>query len=532
MTGSLTPHRRATLPPDLLPEDWRLGRYVVRFKVAQGGMGAVYLAQLETHAGFRKWVALKTIDERLANDRNFVKMFLAEARLTAKIDHPNVCTVFDFGEEKGTYYLAMEYLAGESLSTLSKRASMGHGVPIPVAAKIIADAARGLHAAHELKLDDGTPANVVHRDISPQNIFVLYDGIAKVVDFGVAYISEGIDRAGFLAGKKPYMSPEQMRLDPIDRRSDIWSLGVVLWETTVGQRLFRRDSDEAIEEAILREAIPGPRVYNAHYPRELEAIVMKALARDREQRFQTAAEFARAIEQYLATASETAGVDEVRAVMHEYFGDRMQAREMQIRARSQDAFGAIPDDETTRAPGPETIRADVAAPRLGRTSKREPSRALNVLGWIFTALLVAGMLGGAGYWVWTMPAATPIARVDPRVIPLLEAEAGALADASIAVILAQPASVDSGVPRLLPPVTTPTRNVPRNAGFLTIVGGQSGGDVSEGSTLLGVLPVRRLPLAPGRHVIRVHTGPGAVTRTVIVRVQSGQEITQRFPAVP
>jgi hypothetical protein len=218
--------------------------------------------------------------------------------------------------------------------------------------------------------------------------------------------------------------------------------------------------------------------------------------------------------------------------MHEYFGDRMQAREMQIRARSQDAFGAIPDDETTRAPGPETIRADVAAPRLGRTSKREPSRALNVLGWIFTALLVAGMLGGAGYWVWTMPAATPIARVDPRVIPLLEAEAGALADASIAVILAQPASVDSGVPRLLPPVTTPTRNVPRNAGFLTIVGGQSGGDVSEGSTLLGVLPVRRLPLAPGRHVIRVHTGPGAVTRTVIVRVQSGQEITQRFPAVP
>lgn len=533
MTSSLTPPQRTTLPPDLVPEDWRLGRYVIRFKIAQGGMGAVYLAQLETHAGFRKWVALKTIDERLAKDRNFVKMFLAEARLTAKIDHPNVCTVFDFGEEKGTYYLAMEYLAGESLSTLNKRASMGHGIPIPVAAKIIADAARGLHAAHELKLDDGSPANVVHRDVSPQNIFVLYDGIAKIVDFGVAYVGEGHDRVAFFAGKKPYMSPEQLKHEPVDRRSDIWSLGVVLWETTVGQRLFRRDSDAATEEAILHEAIPGPRVYKPHYPRELEAIVMKALARDREQRFQTAAEFARAIEQYLATASETAGVDEVRAVMHEYFSDRMQARAMQIRARAQDPFGAIPDDETTRVPGAEPLRAEVAAPRLGRGAYQEPSRARNVLSWIGTALLVTGMLGGTGYWVWTMPAATPIARVDPRVTPLVQPEAGTSIDASVvAPSLAQATSADAVAPPMERPTHTSTRNVPRNPGFLTIVGGQVGGQVSEGSTLLGVLPIRRLPLAPGRHVIRVNTGPGAITRTVIVRVRSGQEITQRFAPVP
>ncbi len=520
VTGSL-PSRRATMPPDLQPEDWRLGRYVVRFKVAQGGMGAVYLAQLETQASFRKWVALKTIDERLAKDRNFVKMFLAEARLTAKIDHPNVCTVFDFGEEKGTYYLAMEYLAGESLSTLAKRAGMGHGIPIPVAAKIIADAARGLHAAHELKLDDGSPANVVHRDVSPQNIFVLYDGIAKVVDFGVAFVGEGQDRAGFLAGKRPYMSPEQLSLQPIDRRSDLWSLGVVLWECTVGQRLFRRDNDEATEEAILRDSIPGPRVYNAGYPRELEAIVMKALSRDREQRFQSAAELARALEQYLANSGETVGVDEVRAVMHEYFGDRMQAREMQIRARTQDAFGAIPDDEATHAPGPGTVRIDVAAPRLGRAAKREPSRALNVLGWMFTALLVAGMVGGAGYWVWTMPAATPMARVDPRVIPLVEASV----DDDASALGTAPRGDASTV--VVPPIAV--RVAPANAGYLTITGGQVGGLVSEGSTLFGALPLRRYPLAPGRHVIRVETGPGATTRTVIINVQTGREFTQRFP---
>lgn len=522
-TGSL-PTRRATMPPDLLPEDWRLGRYVVRFKVAQGGMGAVYLAQLETQANFRKWVALKTIDERLAKDRNFVKMFLAEARLTAKIDHPNVCTVFDFGEEKGTYFLAMEYLAGESLSTLAKRAGMGHGIPIPVAAKIIADAARGLHAAHELRFDDGSPANVVHRDVSPQNIFVLYDGIAKVVDFGVAFVGEGKDRAGFLAGKRPYMSPEQLRLEPIDRRSDLWSLGVCLWEVTVGQRLFRRDNDEAIEDAILRDAIPGPRVYNASYPRELEAIVMKALARDRDQRFQSAAEMARALEQYLATAGDGAGVDEVRAVMHEYFADRMQARDAQIRARSQDAFGEIPDEETTHAPGPATMRMDVAAPRLGKNQTQEPSRALNVIGWLLTLVLVAGMIGGAGYWVYTMPAATPRERVDPRVIPLVEAGA---ADAETAGgSLPDVAAINVAVP----PVRV--RTPPPNAGYLTVTGGQPGGLVSEGSTLMGALPLRRYPLAPGRHVVRVETGPGTVTRTVVVMISTGRETAQRFPTPP
>ncbi|MBL8685616.1 MAG: serine/threonine protein kinase [Myxococcales bacterium] len=517
---SSAPVRRATLPPDLVPEDWRLGRYVVRFKVAQGGMGAVYLAQLETQAGFRKWVALKTIDERLAKDRNFVRMFLAEARLTAKIDHPNVCTVFDFGEEKGTYFLAMEYLAGESLSTLTKRASAGHGVPVAVAAKIIADAARGLHAAHELKLDDGSPANVVHRDVSPQNIFVLYDGVAKVVDFGVAFVGEGPDRAGFLAGKRPYMSPEQLKLNPIDRRSDIWSLGVVLWEATTGQRLFRRESDEATEEAILNEAIPGPRVYHAGYPRELEAIVMKALARKPEDRFQTAAELARAIEQYLALSGEAVGVDEVRAVMHEYFGARMAAREMQIRARSQDAFGGLPDEDATHAPGPGTMRVDVAAPRLGRNEKAPPTALRNAIGWIFTAMLVVGLVAGAGYFVWTMPAATPPPRIDPRVIPL--AEAGFAGPTTVP-------SADAG------PVVVPVSNVsvrprPLNAGFITVTGGGAGGLVFEGGTLLGAMPLNRYPLAPGRHLIRVEPSPGAAIRTLVVNVQTGRETTHRFPS--
>jgi serine/threonine protein kinase len=519
--------RRATLPPDLMPEDWRLGRYVVRFKIAQGGMGAVYLAQLETQGGFRKWVALKTIDERFAKDRSFVRLFLEEARLTARIDHPNVCTVFDFGEERGTYYLAMEYLAGESLNALIRRAGAAGGVPIHVAARILADAARGLHAAHELRLDDGTPARVVHRDISPQNIFVLYDGIAKIVDFGVASTITHHESAGMFAGKRAYMSPEQLTLQPIDRRSDLWSLGVVLWESTVGHRLFRRETDEATDEAVLRDPIPGPRVLRPDYPTALEAVVRKALARDPSQRFQTAAEMARALDQYLAGIGEPSGVDEVREVMHTHFGERMHSRELQIRARAQDPFGQLPDEEPTRdaqrPTTPPTERIDVQRPRLGSAKASASARIRRALGWVFTFALIAAMVAGALVLVLRMPESRPPPPVDPRVIPLVE---GGLVGPGV------DRSDAGATPAVIVAVPVRAPRPPANAGFLTIRGGRRGGYVSEGSARLGTLPLQRLALAPGRHTIRVETGPGPVVRTLVVYIRQGAERVERFPDVP
>jgi hypothetical protein len=358
---------------------------------------------------------------------------------------------------------------------------------------------------------------------------VLYDGVAKVVDFGVAYSDGAQDRAGLFAGKRPYMSPEQLLMQPIDRRSDLWSLGVVLWEATVGQRLFRRDSDDATEEAILRESIPGPRVYRGDYPRELEAVVMKALARDPSQRYQTAAELARALEGYLASTGTPAGVDEVRAVMQEYFGDRMAAREMQIRARSQDAFGAIPEGESTHAAGAPTTRLDVAAPRLGKNKPKEVSTFRNVLGWIVTLALVAGMVGGGVYFVWTMPDVKPRPPVDPRVIPLVEAGDNDASEREHNGRRAPPASDAAAAPRVLTPSIVPVRRAPANAGYLTITGGRRGGYVSEGGFQLGALPLQHFPLAPGRHLIRVETGPGDVTRTLIVNIQTGGEVVQRYP---
>lgn len=514
------------MPPDLLPEDWRLGRYVVRFKIAQGGMGAVYLAQLETSAGFKKWVALKTIDEKMANDRTFIKMFMDEARLNARIDHPNVCTVFDFGEEKGTYFLAMEYLHGESLNTLIRRASGEQQLlPLPVVARIIADAARGLHAAHEMRLDDGTPARLVHRDISPHNVFVLYDGVSKVVDFGVAHTASANERTGMLAGKLPYMSPEQLQMQPIDRRSDIWSLGVVLWEASLGQRLFKRDTDEATEDAVLKEAIAGPRVYRAGYPRELENIVMKALSRDISQRFQTAAEMARALETYLANTGQTAGVDEVGEVMRHHFAERMASRDRSIRSVSVDHFGPMPDDDATRAPGPATIRMEVNPPRLGGTTDRKPSRILGALGTVASALFGIALIGGAGYMLWKTPRAEPRPRENAPIVPFVQNDSYANN--------AGTGAGDAGgwSQRVMVPTIVP-RQVPANAGYLTVRGGMPGGMVSEGGLMFGTLPLRRFPLAPGRHLVRVQTGPGATTRTLIVNIRSGSEFVQSYPSVP
>jgi serine/threonine-protein kinase len=501
-----------------------MGRYVVRFKIAQGGMGAVYLAQLETSAGFKKWVALKTIDEKMAKDRLFIKMFMDEARLTARIDHPNVCTVFDFGEEKGTYFLAMEYLHGESLNTLMRRAtSAQQQLPLPVVARIIADAARGLHAAHEMRLDDGTPARLVHRDISPHNVFVLYDGVAKVVDFGVAHLGHSHDRAGTLAGKLPYMSPEQLRLEPIDRRSDIWSLGVVLWEASLGQRLFKRDTDEATEDAVLKEAIAGPRVYRAGYTRELEGIVMKALARDVTQRFQTAAEMARALEQYLATCGEPTGMDEVAAVMQLHFAERIASRDRSIRSVSVDQFGPMPDDDTTRAPGPATIRMEVNPPRLGGTAERKPSRIWGVLGTLLSAAFGLSLIGGAAYMLWKTPRVEHPSQEHSSIVPFL-----GQSENHGTTTVASDAAVPTWAPRVVVQ-TVNTRVVPANAGYLTIQGGVRGGTVSEGGLMFGTLPLRRFALGPGRHVIRVQTGPGATTRTLIANIRPGSEFVQTYP---
>jgi len=262
----------------------------------------VWAARLKGSRGFQKIVAVKTMLPKLGEDPQFEKMFLDEASLASRIHHPNVVEVLDLGEENAVLFIAMEWLDGAPLNQVMKAAKTASGIPIPVAMHIMTHAAEGLHAAHELRDDSGKLIGLVHRDVSPQNILVGYDGFTKMVDFGLAKataLGDGATRAGQLKGKISYMAPEQVKGEPLDRRADVFALGVVLYAVTTGKHPFRRESEGATLFAISApEPAPSPSRFMT-YPEPLEAVLMKAIAKDPNQRYSSALEFARALEQTL-----------------------------------------------------------------------------------------------------------------------------------------------------------------------------------------------------------------------------------------
>ncbi len=311
-----------------------LGRYRVVDEIGVGGMASVHLARMDGAGGFQKWVAIKRIHPHLIEDEQFIHMFLDEARIAARISHPNVAQVFDLGVHENTYWIAMEYLHGEPLREVMRfNEEKGFATNPDLAARIIADAAEGLHAAHELRGKDGEPLNLVHRDVSPHNLFLTYEGMVKVVDFGIAKVSGRLSstRAGTLKGKLAYMSPEQVRGSTIDRRTDIFALGVVLWEMTTGQRLFRMDSDLETLEKVQACVVPPPSTVRPDFPAELESVIMRALQKRREVRFQTARELSRALQQYLMRIGQFVGPEEVSVYVTTIFGDRIRKREAHLR---------------------------------------------------------------------------------------------------------------------------------------------------------------------------------------------------------
>jgi eukaryotic-like serine/threonine-protein kinase len=311
-----------------------LGRYRVVDEIGIGGMASVHLARMDGPGGFQKWVAIKRIHPHLIEDDSFIHMFLDEARIAARISHPNVATVFELGKHDDTYWIAMEYLHGEPLrEVMRKTEETGAPMPPEIACRVIADAAEGLHAAHELLGKNGEKLNLIHRDVTPHNLFVTYEGTTKVVDFGIAKFSSRMSstRAGTLKGKLAYMSPEQVAGETIDRRTDIFALGVVLWELTTGQRLFRMDSDLDTLAKVQECNIPRPSSIVRGYPIDLEKIVMKALAKNRGERFKTAREFSRMLQSLLMRRGLFIASDEVASYVQSIFKDRIEKREAHLR---------------------------------------------------------------------------------------------------------------------------------------------------------------------------------------------------------
>jgi serine/threonine protein kinase len=325
----------------LLESQPRFGRYTLLYRFATGGMANLYTAKLNGTDGFEKIVAIKIMHQHLTRDPEFVQMFIDEARLAARINHSNVVQIFELGLVGGSHYIAMEYVEGESVLGLLRRTRPGYRT----CAQVVANAAAGLHAAHELKDSEGQSLEVVHRDVSPDNILISYDGAVKVADFGVARARSSVHTTqdGTLKGKFSYMAPEQAMAMAVDRRTDIFSLGIVLYEMTTGRRLFKRPSEAEVLRAVVRCQVPPPSTQVPDYPKTLERVVMTALQRNPNSRFQTALELQEALARFLAEGGEPMLASTLGDAMSALFVDRKQHKRELLRKYRRGLGDCVPD---------------------------------------------------------------------------------------------------------------------------------------------------------------------------------------------
>ena len=288
------------------PSQREIGRYSLYGEIASGGMATVYVGRLNAAGGFGRIVAIKRLHAHLARDPEFVSMFLDEARLAARIHHPNVVSTLDVVQSEDELFVVMEYIRGESLSKLARTLDeLGERIPIPVVTAIAGGMLQGLHAAHMATDERGAPLGIVHRDVSPQNVLVGEDGVARVLDFGVAKAASRLQqtREGQLKGKLGYMSPEQISEQEVTAQSDIYAAGIVLWEALAGRFLFRGQTDGETLHRIVERAVLAPSEHHVAISPELDAVVLRALEVEPEKRFATARDMAIALEGAVRGAS-------------------------------------------------------------------------------------------------------------------------------------------------------------------------------------------------------------------------------------
>ncbi|MCK5799326.1 MAG: serine/threonine protein kinase [Deltaproteobacteria bacterium] len=367
------------------------------YRFAAGGMAQVFLGRLTGEDGFESLVALKVIHEHLTDQPEFVKMFIDEARLVSRISHPNVAMTLELGRVNKTHFMAMEYVDGESLTALLRRTHP----PMKYAARIIADAAAGLHAAHELRGPGGRLLNVVHRDVSPGNILISYNGTVKMIDFGVARARGSLHvTAGEVKGKFAYMSPEQLSAaDMVDRRTDVFALGVVLHETTTWKRLFKAPTEGDTINSVLHKEITPPSQIIDDYPEALEKIVMRALERDPDKRFPTAQAMQQALERYLASTGEPLLSADVGEMMVSTFEDRIAEKQVLLDESGKDLETSVPDAR----PATDSSLVLTSVPSIFHDKRRKKNRKI-LAALSGVALLLVGALVAA-YFVFFFPSA-------------------------------------------------------------------------------------------------------------------------------
>ena len=480
----------------------RLGRYELLVPIGSGGMACVWAARLTGYRGFSKLLALKTLLPHLAHQPDFENMLLDEARIAAHANHPNVCNVFDVGEEHGIGYLVLEWVEGDSLLHVLRGVPAGEARALDcrVASRIVADVCAGLHAAHRLVDDSGEPLCVVHRDVSPHNVLVSVDGTTKIADFGVAKAQNQLHqatRAGEIRGKVAYMAPEQISGAIVCPRSDVFAAGCVLYHATTGRPPFRGDGDARVIRAVMDGSYDAPTDVAPDYPRELAAVVGRALAPRPEDRFESAAQMGLALESWLAAGRQRVTSADVGRAVQERIGDKLERRREQVRA----ALEMHREGGTTRPVRSERLRVAVGVdlqpaptnparanvvsvkllPPAGDAAKTPSSArppppaalqgAKTAIAIALGIVLAAGLLAIRSQWVPPRAASsrdldtpvvrTPLAAVDSRALPAVAAArsadgepAGSVFGARVAVGLAS-SSPSTSSPSLAPAVVEP-----------------------------------------------------------------------------
>jgi eukaryotic-like serine/threonine-protein kinase len=385
----------------------RFGKYTLLRRLATGGMAELFLALQKSVAGFEKIIVIKRILPSMNTDQAFIDMLLHEARIAATLSHPNIVQIYDVGFAEGAYYIAMEHIHGEDLRSIvrqMKKLRLSE-FPLEHALAIVNGICAGLAYAHEKRGLDGEPLRIVHRDISPQNVVATYGGDIKVVDFGIAKSGDRIGedtKSGRLKGKVPYMSPEQARGEEIDWRSDIFAVGIILFELTTGKRLFKGRNELETLRLICDRTYPTPGSVRAGYPPRLERIVMKALAKDREQRYQTAREMQSDLESYIRDERVAVSTIQLRGWMQTLYVDKLaQQKEALhdikqladvIAAQNLTEFGGDEGvDSTTTTTGNSIVPSMSGASHTVSGTKSSTGKTLAAVGAVVTGMAFVAM---------------------------------------------------------------------------------------------------------------------------------------------
>jgi serine/threonine-protein kinase len=391
----------------------RFDKYTILRKIATGGMAELFLAIQKGVAGFEKLVVIKRILPAMNQDRAFIDMLLHEARVAATLSHANVAQTLDVGLIDSTYYIAMEHVHGEDLRSIVRqmREKGMREFPLQHAIAIVLAVCGGLSYAHERRALDGSPLNIVHRDISPQNVVVTFEGDIKIVDFGIAKSDTqiGVDTtSGKLKGKVPYMSPEQARGEEIDWRSDLFAVGIILFELTTGKRLFKRQGDFETLKLICEREYPRPSRVREDYPPELELIVMRALEKDRAARFQSGREMQAALEDFARRERIPVSNMALAQFMQELFAEKLASHKQDLiegkhlsdlieqRQLSDQPPGRESEPDPTPPPAPNVLSSPPAAAR----TVTDVNAAIRRNGSGMLAALAFLALGAGGLYYW------------------------------------------------------------------------------------------------------------------------------------